>query len=161
MPKTGCIVSLLSDRQARRCRERRFDCGALDGRKQGRGWTARCPAHDDRDPSLSISISKEGKTLIHCHAGCSQDQVIEALTDLGLWNRGHTPTGIIAPAMIGLVTGVDYKSLAVHRTYLSRDGSGKAGLNPPRMTLGACRGGAAPSVPISRPGARLDQAQIS
>ena len=44
---------------------------ALSGRRSGRGWTARCPAHDDRDPSLSISISQEGKTLVHCHAGCS------------------------------------------------------------------------------------------
>ena len=27
---------------------------ALGGRKVGQGWTARCPAHDDREPSLSI-----------------------------------------------------------------------------------------------------------
>ena len=28
---------------------------ALDGRKVGGGWMARCPAHDDREPSLSNS----------------------------------------------------------------------------------------------------------
>ena len=27
---------------------------ALGGRKAGCGWTARCPAHDDRTPSLAI-----------------------------------------------------------------------------------------------------------
>lgn len=27
---------------------------ALGGRKAGSGWTARCPAHEDRMPSLSI-----------------------------------------------------------------------------------------------------------
>jgi hypothetical protein len=59
---------------------------ALKGKKSGRSWTARCPAHDDSDPSLSISVSPEGKTLIHCHAGCSQDQVIAALRDRGLWH---------------------------------------------------------------------------
>jgi hypothetical protein len=59
---------------------------ALSGRKRASGWTARCPAHDDRNPSLSISISKDGKTLVHCHAGCSQPDVIAALAGLGLWN---------------------------------------------------------------------------
>src|SRR6516162_8385927 len=61
---------------------------ALGGRKRSSTWSARCPAHDDHDPSLSISISKEGKTLVHCHAGCSQDHVIDALTELGVWNIG-------------------------------------------------------------------------
>lgn len=48
-------------------------------RKQGQTRaTARCPAHKDRDPSLSIS---EGRTciLLHCHAGCSFDDIVRAL----------------------------------------------------------------------------------
>jgi DNA primase len=45
---------------------------------------ARCPAHDDRTPSLSIR-EVEGKVLIHCHAGCSQRDVIAALKSGGLW----------------------------------------------------------------------------
>ena len=44
---------------------------ALGGRKIGQGWTARCPAHDDRDPSLSIRDAG-GKVLVRCHAGCDQ-----------------------------------------------------------------------------------------
>ena len=50
----------------------------------------------------------------------------------------HTPAGTSAPAMVALVTGVDDKPLAVHRTYLSRDGSGKADLDPPVSRI--CRG---------------------
>ena len=42
---------------------------ALGGRKAGGGWMARCPAHDDRAPSLSIRDADDGKVLVHCHAG--------------------------------------------------------------------------------------------
>ena len=45
---------------------------ALGGRKAGGGWMARCPAHDDREPSLSIRDAGDGKVLVRCHAGCDQ-----------------------------------------------------------------------------------------
>jgi putative DNA primase/helicase len=57
---------------------------ALGGRKAGSGWTARCPAHDDRTPSLSIREA-DGKVLVRCHAHCEQEHVIEALRSRGLW----------------------------------------------------------------------------
>ena len=57
----------------------------LGGRKVGRTWMACCPAHDDREPSLSISAGKAGKVLVRCHAGCDQIQVIAALRSRGLW----------------------------------------------------------------------------
>jgi hypothetical protein len=41
---------------------------ALHGRKSGAGWIARCPAHHDKDPSLSLH-GADGKVLVHCHAG--------------------------------------------------------------------------------------------
>ena len=34
---------------------------ALGGRKAGSGWTTRCPAHDDRTPSLSIRDAEGNK----------------------------------------------------------------------------------------------------
>ncbi len=43
---------------------------ALNGRKVGSSWMARCPAHKDRNSSLSITASNDGKVLVHCHAGC-------------------------------------------------------------------------------------------
>ena len=55
----------------------------LDGvRRSGSGWSARCPAHDDRHPSLSVT-ERDGTILFHCHAGCTQDAVIDALRSLG------------------------------------------------------------------------------
>ncbi len=48
-------------------------------RKALQGWTACCPAHDDRHPSLSVSLGKEGQVLLHCHAGCSVENIVEAL----------------------------------------------------------------------------------
>ena len=59
---------------------------ALGGRKSGSGgWMARCPAHDDDEPSLSIKDARNGKALVYCHAGCSQHRVISALKVRGLW----------------------------------------------------------------------------
>jgi hypothetical protein len=46
---------------------------------------ARCPAHDDRKPSLSISDA-DGRVLVCCHAGCDQSVVIEALRARGIWS---------------------------------------------------------------------------
>jgi putative DNA primase/helicase len=57
---------------------------ALGGRKSGAGWMARCPAHDDGNPSLSLT-GADGKVLVHCHAGCSQRRVVDALKVRGLW----------------------------------------------------------------------------
>jgi putative DNA primase/helicase len=58
---------------------------ALGAKRCGRGWSARCPGHNDRTPSLSISEGDGGKVLFHCHAGCDQNTVIEALRRQGLW----------------------------------------------------------------------------
>ena len=182
---------------------------ALGGRKVGQGWTARCPAHDDREPSLSIRDS-DGKVLVRCHAGCDQRDVIAALKERGLWDgkerstlrnsrrrkvspprpdqhqaersavalsiwqsaipadgtaaeaylasrglrcslplslRFHRslkhPSGGIWPCMVALVTqGGDDTPLAIHRTFLAREGQSKAPVEPAKMMLGPCRGGA-------------------
>ena len=184
---------------------------ALGGRKAGCGWTARCPAHDDREPSLSIRDA-DRKVLVHCHAGCDQRDVVAALKERGLWagkersplrqsrrrkvspprpdpdqaersavalsiwqstisadgtpvdaylaSRGLTGTlppslrfhsglkhssGGNWPGMVALVTrGADDTPLAIHRTFLAREGHGKAPVEPARMMLGPCRGGAVP-----------------
>ena len=59
----------------------------LHGRKMPSGWIARCPAHQDRNPSLSLKDGEDGRTLVHCHAGCEQLTVIEALKSRGLWRE--------------------------------------------------------------------------
>jgi CHC2 zinc finger len=55
------------------------------GRKSGSGYSACCPAHEDRTPSLSLRDAGDGRVLVHCHSGCPQEAVIAALRDLGLW----------------------------------------------------------------------------
>ena len=53
------------------------------------------------------------------------------------------PSGCVWPAMLALVTrGSDGTPLAIHRTFLARDGAGKAPVDPQKMMLGPCRGGA-------------------
>jgi putative DNA primase/helicase len=66
---------------------------ALGGRKAGGAWMARCPAYDDRKPSLSIRDGDDGRVLVCCHAGCEQERVIAALRSRGLWEeiRGDIP----------------------------------------------------------------------
>ncbi len=54
----------------------------LDGavRLTGDQIDARCPAHDDRTPSLSVRYDRPaGKVLINCHAGCSTEDIVAAL----------------------------------------------------------------------------------
>jgi hypothetical protein len=53
----------------------------LDGaRRVGPGrWIARCPAHDDRDPSLSVRELDDGRVLIKCHAGCGAADVMASV----------------------------------------------------------------------------------
>ncbi len=48
-------------------------------RKAGNGWIAKCPAHEDKQASLSVSTGDDGRLLIHCHAGCGVENILEAL----------------------------------------------------------------------------------
>jgi len=59
-------------------------CDSLGGKRTQRGWTVRCPAHDDRHPSLDLA-AVDGKLLFICRAGCGQDAVLAALRERGLW----------------------------------------------------------------------------
>jgi len=63
-----------------------FIAHALSARRSGSCWMAKCPAHDDSNPSLSIREA-DGKVLLHCHAGCRQRDVIDALKAKGLWPK--------------------------------------------------------------------------
>jgi hypothetical protein len=47
-------------------------------RPNGKGWMACCAAHDDRNPSLSIT-QKDGKILLKCWAGCNTADILDAL----------------------------------------------------------------------------------
>lgn len=63
----------------------------LEAQKTGPGrWIARCPAHEDRDPSLSVTLTPDGTILLYCWAGCDTGRVLEAA---GLAWRDLFPPG--------------------------------------------------------------------
>lgn len=58
-------------------------------------WLARCPAHDDKTPSLSVREAEDGRTLLTCFAGCDAGAVAGAV---GLTLRDLFPRGSKAAA---------------------------------------------------------------
>ena len=48
--------------------------------KGGRGhWTACCPAHEDRSPSLAVTETDDGRILLKCFGGCSVQAIVGAI----------------------------------------------------------------------------------
>jgi hypothetical protein len=49
-------------------------------KRTGRGsWLARCPAHEDKSPSLTVAEKEDGRILVHCFAGCAVDAITAAV----------------------------------------------------------------------------------
>lgn len=47
--------------------------------RQAGQYSARCPAHADKGPSLSVRETQEGSVLLHCFAGCSVHEITDAM----------------------------------------------------------------------------------
>ncbi len=112
----------------------------LEGLRQtGPGrWIARCPAHDDRSPSLSVKELDDGRTLVHCFAGCDPLSVVQAvgleMTDLFPERLAHhlKSTGSPIPASdrlelidheattVGLIAGKFIESRALDESEWER-----------------------------------------
>ncbi len=56
-------------------------------------YMARCPAHNDRSPSLSVKDCDDGRILIHCFSGCSPDSIVSSL--------GLTLADLMPPKAVG------------------------------------------------------------
>jgi len=54
-------------------------------------WMALCPSHDDRNASLAVSVGQNGSIIVHCHAGCSDKQVLAVM---GLSESDLFPSGM-------------------------------------------------------------------
>jgi hypothetical protein len=63
------LERLLSALEAHGCRPKR----------NGPNAYARCPAHEDKRASLSVSVGEDGRALVKCHAGCKTADVLAAL----------------------------------------------------------------------------------
>lgn len=48
-------------------------------RRAGRGHLAACPAHDDRSPSLNVTLNDKGDVMLKCYAGCTFEAIVAAL----------------------------------------------------------------------------------
>ena len=60
-------------------------------KQQGHDWMCRCPAHGDKNPSLSLKDGDDGKLIAKCYAGCSWEEIKTALERLGInYNRGRS-----------------------------------------------------------------------
>jgi hypothetical protein len=58
-------------------------------RKCGNGYACRCPAHNGGDSNLSVSLTKDGKLLLHCFShGCTFKDILKAIQDRGFL-RSH------------------------------------------------------------------------
>jgi len=64
-----------------------------DVKRNGDGWMAKCPAHVDHNPSLSIKQGNDGRTLLHCFAGCRVKDICDAIgiTTADLFDGGSQP----------------------------------------------------------------------
>ena len=64
-----------------------------DAKQRGAHYQAPCPAHDDREPSLSVSEGEDGRALVKCFSGCKTEDVVAALglemKDLFERRNGH------------------------------------------------------------------------
>ena len=87
-------------------------------RRSGDGWVARCPAHEDRKASLSIH-GRDEKVLIHCHAGCSPEEVCRAagieIRDLFLDESAHKlkPASKVAKRVVSTYDYLDEKGALI------------------------------------------------
>ena len=56
-------------------------------------YACKCPAHDTNHDSLAIGVNRDGRYLVHCHAGCSADDIMAAV---GLSVADLYPDGAMA-----------------------------------------------------------------
>jgi hypothetical protein len=75
--KAGAILEALA------CGRSACDC--IASVRRGHGLT-HCPVHADHTPSLNVN-ARGDLVLVHCKAGCSQDDVISKLREVGLWSQ--------------------------------------------------------------------------
>lgn len=69
IPQSGPIGLVLS----------RLGSNGVKPNGSGSSWTARCPAHDDRQSSLSVTIGDDGRALVKCFAGCDAESIVAAM----------------------------------------------------------------------------------
>ncbi len=112
-----------------------------DSRPLGAGWIAKCPAHDDHNPSLSINVGEDGRVLLHCHAGCPTVSVLSAA---GLSFNDLFPEKTLASTVVETDVYVYRDEVGTHlfdvvrlrpKTFRQRRADGKWSMNGVRRVL--------------------------
>jgi putative DNA primase/helicase len=103
---------------------RRLLNGLQGVRRSGTGWMARCPAHEDRQASLSVTAGDDGRALLYCHAGCTVEAVTGAaglatadLFEPREWRlprRSTTASGPSDPPTLYAIRDLSGVAVAVH-----------------------------------------------
>jgi hypothetical protein len=79
---TTPMTTLIEICEALACGRAACPCATVALRGAG---NTHCPSHDDMTPSLTLTV-RDGKVLFNCKTGCSQDSVLGALRERGLWS---------------------------------------------------------------------------
>ena len=82
-------------------------------RKSGKKWQAKCPAHKDNGPSLTVTEGDRG-VLMYCHAGCSIDEVCSSI--------GIKPRDLFYEELLKMPRGTDLDDyvIAIAKNQLSK-----------------------------------------
>ena len=96
-------------------------------KKAGTGWSARCPAHEDRNPSLSVAAGDDGRALVKCHAGCETPAVVAAM---GLRMHDLMPERGVNPSTVNTrpKPGKEFATLADAVKELEKSNGKRSGL---------------------------------
>jgi hypothetical protein len=78
-------------------------------------WMARCPAHEDKSPSLSIREMGDGRVLINCFGGCGARDVLDSI-DLRMSDLFDKPIAHHLPPIRGRFSARELVELTAHET---------------------------------------------
>ncbi len=96
--------------------------------RSGEGWMVRCPAHDDKHPSLKIDEGDNGGIVLHCFTGCTNEQIVTALglqmSDL-MSSNGHKRAPVTTPEMVWTIRDAEGRAIAEHHRIDLRSGKKK------------------------------------
>jgi len=62
-----------------------FISDQLGGKRYGKSYRMACPCHGGKNPTSLVVTDAGDKVLVYCHAGCSQRDLIDTLSGMGLW----------------------------------------------------------------------------
>jgi hypothetical protein len=114
-------------------------------RSKGAGkWVACCPAHPDKSPSLAVTETQTGTLLVHCHTGCSIEEITSSigLTVADLFPKNGdssvTAKSIKRPFSIAQILAAFERELLIATQFLGAIGRGETVPEAERQRAAYC-----------------------